>query len=42
MDHLLVILECMTSGGWGICHNVQIAVNRKKHIVVAVDIASEA
>lgn len=32
----------MNNGGCGVCHNVQIAVDSKEHIVVAVDVTSEA
>lgn len=32
----------MNNRGCGVCHNVQIAVDSKEHIVVAVDVTSEA
>lgn len=32
----------INNGGCGACHNIQIAVDSKKHIVVAVDVTSEA
>lgn len=32
----------MNNGGCGTCHNVQIAVDSKEHIVVAIDVTSEA
>ena len=32
----------MNNGGCSSCHNVQIAVDSKAHIVIAVDVTSEA